>query len=96
MSEVEHCEAVVQLVKLFIGELSCLSRRGRVAFKVDRKSRKRSHLFEKALIERLGLFYVYRNRISECRHWEVVAQLVRLFIGELSSLLYWELSEKVC
>ncbi|WP_214645208.1 hypothetical protein, partial [Aliivibrio fischeri] len=41
------------------------------------------HLFEKALIERLGLFYV-------CRKWnelsKVVSQLVRLFIRELSGL----------
>ncbi|OCH31337.1 hypothetical protein A6D99_18665 [Aliivibrio fischeri] len=35
---------------------------GRVAFKVDRKSRKCSHLFEEALIERLGFFYVCRKR----------------------------------
>ncbi|WP_214645468.1 hypothetical protein, partial [Aliivibrio fischeri] len=43
----------------------------RVAFKVDRKSRPLRHLFEEALIERLGLFCICRklNEINRAK-WQ--------------------------
>ncbi|OCH33793.1 hypothetical protein A6D99_18045 [Aliivibrio fischeri] len=62
MSEVDTAKWQFSWLGFLLESLAACHARGRVAFKVDRKSCKCSHLFKKALIERLGLFYIGRNR----------------------------------
>ncbi|MUK35227.1 hypothetical protein GNP75_15540 [Aliivibrio fischeri] len=89
----QKIRTVVQLVRLSIGELSGLTRRGSCCSQGEIESPVRSATTTKALSKDDAFFVSVENENtsefqikSEFQKIRAVVQLIRLFIGELSSL----------